>query len=924
MQSDEKNVAVSRPRGWRRLLFVAVAVCAAAGIVLSLLPYAIERGAVAWLQQHGVEDARIDNIDLNLFSGEATLEGLKSGDGLRIDHFSLDFDWLPLWRHIVHVRTLTLNASSLHLLQQQGIWQVAGITATGPSDKSPVEDQQGALWRLVVDDLLLKDVKLQVKTDAFRSSVLLKSLRVSLSPLLQQVQQQQQRLSNSIEIGETSFSGFGYSAEVSGGKISGEVMLSLLSDDIPASVRSDKLAVALQGVKIRSAHDKRRISAAALTFDGIAVGGKGHLHIASVGLDHIRIIHALNGQGDVKLDRAAISGVDVRPGDQRKGAFSVASLALKGVLARGVDGRRQSLRLATMKLTGLKAGVDGGASVAKATLQQLKATDEDTVRRTLQLATGELTDLSLGGNRRLKLKSLNFGKGALYVQDRRSASSPGRLLGAFDQAELKQFMIGGAGSGSFESFQLAGVQLPGVQLPEAGDKPLGSVGRIRVSQARLAKDGTYHVKRLQLDRLQARVIKRKNGWLMPPAMRANDTVAKKPVKKPVQKMTAQASASGGHDKSSQTANRTPAKKVSKGRVVIDAVMIGAGSRMSLHDESVTPALTTTLQLEQFRFAPLDSAGRQAGKLELKAKIDQSGSLRASGTLTPAAGDRLRADLHVSLHNIGLPRLSGYVEKDLGRSIKTGQLDLDSDISIGRNKLQSKNRLLIRKLQLDAPTHPENVNQHPDLAGGMSIDMALGMLQDDRGDIALDVPVNGPLDDPDINLDHIINKALLVSLKTGAMTYAALALQPYGSIILLADVAGGLIKNAAKPTLTPIRFNERQKTLSAAMQAYIGKIAALMQKKDFRLQVCGVATRIEGEVVMQPAVASSGQQVATHASVALPALNDAQLLALAQARSDLVVAALHERGIAANRLFNCSPAIDKAKIKTEPRVELLLD
>ncbi len=919
MQSDEKNVAVSRPRGWRRLLFVAVAVCAAAGIVLSLLPYAIERGAVAWLQQHGVEDARIDNIDLNLFSGEATLEGLKSGDGLRIDHFSLDFDWLPLWRHIVHVRTLTLNASSLHLLQQQGIWQVAGITATGPSDKSPVEDQQGALWRLVVDDLLLKDVKLQVKTDAFRSSVLLKSLRVSLSPLLQQVQQQQQRLSNSIEIGETSFSGFGYSAEVSGGKISGEVMLSLLSDDIPASVRSDKLAVALQGVKIRSAHDKRRISAAALTFDGIAVGGKGHLHIASVGLDHIRIIHALNGQGDVKLDRAAISGVDVRPGDQRKGAFSVASLALKGVLARGVDGRRQSLRLATMKLTGLKAGIDGRVSVAKATLQQLKATDANAPRRTLQLASGKLSGLSLQSGKQLLLKSMSLSKGDLYVQERPTASSPGRLLGAFDQAELKQFMIGGAGSGGFESFQLAGVQ-----LPEAGDKSLGSVGRIRASQARLAKDGTYHVKQLQLDRVQAQMIKRKNGWLMPPEMRANDTVLKKPVKKPVQKTTAKAGASGDQETSSQASNRSSAKKVTKGRVVIDEVVIGAGSRMALRDESVMPTLTTTLQLEQFRFAPLDSAGRQDGKLELKAKMDQSGSLRASGTLTPAAGDRLRADLHVSLHNIGLPRLSGYVENDLGRSIKTGQLNVDSDISIGRNKLQSKNKLLIRKLQLDAPTHPENVNQHPDLAGGMSIDMALGMLQDDRGDIALDVPVNGPLDDPDINLDHIINKALLVSLKTGAMTYAALALQPYGSIILLADVAGGLIKNAAKPTLTPIRFNERQKTLSAAMQAYIGKIAALMQKKDFRLQVCGVATRIEGEVVMQPAVASSGQQVATHASVALPALNDAQLLALAQARSDLVVAALHERGIAANRLFNCSPAIDKAKVKAEPRVELLLD
>ncbi len=923
MQAAEEKAAVGKAPGvasrfrLRRLLFVVGAVCVAAGVILSLLPYAIEQGAVAWLRRHGVEDARIDNVDLNLFSGEATIEGLKSGDGLNIDHLSLVFDWLALRHHIVHVRTLELNESSLHLLEHQGIWQVAGIKAAMPaaSDTDIAADQQSEPWQLVVDDLQMEDVKVRVETGVFKLSVPLKSLRLSLSPPLQQAQQMQQRMVNSIEIGDTSFSGFGYSVQVTGAKIAGEVTLSLLSKDILAADRRNKLALDLQGVKIRSTHDKRRITAAALKFDGVELSENGHIRIASAGLDHIRIEHTLNGQGDVKLDDVVISGLNA----YSDGAISVAKLALKGVSAKGVDGHRQALRIADIAMAGLETGDGGSVSVAEVALQQLKAKGVSSAHHVLHLASAKLSGLALRGGKQIQLKSLHLQKGNLYAQDTPTGSAPGRLLGAFDQADLDQFIMNGPDSGSFESFQLARVQLPTVLLSAAGNRSLGSVGLIRVSKARLGKDGSYHVEQLKMDQLQAQMVKQKSGWLLPPEMRA-DKSANRLMKKAVAK-----SDSAKHKgNSTQAAVRHPATQATKSRLVIDEVVVGAGSRMALRDESVTPTLTTTLQLEQFRFAPLDSAGRQDGKLVLKAKMDQSGSLRASGTLTPAAGDRLRADLHVSLHNIGLPRLSGYVENDLGRSIKTGQLNLDSDISIGHNRLQSKNKLLIRKLQLDAPTHPENVNQHPDLAGGMSIDMALGMLQDDRGDIALNVPVNGPLDDPDVNLDHIINKALLVSLKTGAMTYAALALQPYGSIILIADVAGGLLKNAAKPTLTPIRFGERQKTLSAQMKAYVGKIAALMQKKDFRLQVCGVATRIEGEVVMQPSVASPEQQAVPNASVDLPALNDAQLLALAQARSDLVVAALHGQGIAANRLFNCSPAIDKAKIKAEPRVELLLD
>jgi len=972
MQADEQNpdeqkqdieVTMARPRlRWLMTVFAIASVLVA--LLLTLLPVAIEKGTVGWLQRHGVEDASIDNVDLNLFSGEAVLEGLKSGDGLNIDHLNLDFDWLPLWHHIVHIRSLTLSESSLHLLEEKGIWQIEGIGAagirtagTGPetSDATTTEvstASQDDHWLLVVDDLLMDAVNVNVKSGLFSLSLPLKSLHLSLSDPLQQ----QQKMVNSIEIGDTSFSGFGSSIHFSAAKLAGEITFSMLSDDVLASIKNNQLSIAMQGVEIRSEHDKRRISAATLKLDGVSLKGPDHIGVVSLGVDGIQITHALNGQGDVKLAAVTISGVNA----DMDGTIGVAKLGLKGLSVEGVDGHRQSVRIAdtslagfsmlpvkpsdgktnnraaqhfriktlvmkkvgmnhvagdsssiTLKqidLAGLEAGLDGSVNVADIALQQLKAEGVSSDHQTLDLESGKLTGFAMRAREQIQLKALNLHKASLYVTDKQSGSNPGRLLGAFDQAGLKQFVMHGGDSGSFESFQLEKVLLPSV-----GKTSLGSIGLIRASKAELVKGGSYHVKQLKVDRLQARLVKRKKGWLLPPEISTG-----KPVGAEHKGKKAQATAS------------KPAAQAAKPRVLIDEVVVGAGSRIALRDESVVPTLTTMMQVETFRFAPFDSSGERSGKLDVKMKLGKTGALIAKGKLTPLAGKQLRADLSVALKNVDLARLSGYVEADLGKPIKTGQFNLDSDLSIKNDMIDSKNKILIRKLELGDASKKKDVaqpgkgKQAISLAGGISIDMALGMLLDDRGDITLDVPVRGPLDDPDINLSHIINKALLTSLKTGALTYAALALQPYGSIILVADVASGLIKDAAKPALTPIRFAERKVDLSPAMSDYINKIASLLKKKGFRLQLCGMATRIEGEQVMQPPPEPLPEQSGAPDYVVEPALLDAQLLALAQARSDLVLTELRHHGIVGNRLFNCNPRIDEAKTKAEPRVELMLD
>jgi len=250
--------------------------------------------------------------------------------------------------------------------------------------------------------------------------------------------------------------------------------------------------------------------------------------------------------------------------------------------------------------------------------------------------------------------------------------------------------------------------------------------------------------------------------------------------------------------------------------------------------------------------------------------------------------------------------------------------LDSDVRISQNRIDAKNKMLIRKLELGDSKQAGKAGKKISLAGGMSIDMALDMLRNHDGDIELKIPLSGPLDDPDINLGNIINKALLASLSTGAMTYAALILQPYGSIILAADLASGFINEVAKAKLTPVGFDARAVSLSPRMADYTGKIATLMEKKNLRLQVCGFATRIEGEAVMQPVSTDHPDQTSAMASAGQPVLDDTQLLELAQKRSDAVMAALRAHEIAASRLFNCRPQIDESNKEAQPRVELLLD
>jgi len=139
------------------------------------------------------------------------------------------------------------------------------------------------------------------------------------------------------------------------------------------------------------------------------------------------------------------------------------------------------------------------------------------------------------------------------------------------------------------------------------------------------------------------------------------------------------------------------------------------------------------------------------------------------------------------------------------------------------------------------------------------------------------------------------------------------LQPYGAILMAANMAGDAIASASRPKLTPINFVPMEISLGAEMSDYVGKIGELLKSKNLRLQICGFATRFEGAQIAEKRKAMSADAIS------------AKLLEMAEARSDLVMNTLLDKGIDSERLFNCRAQIDEnMKKEVQPRVDLLLD
>jgi len=502
----------------------------------------------------------------------------------------------------------------------------------------------------------------------------------------------------------------------------------------------------------------------------------------------------------------------------------------------------------------------------------------------------------------LKLEGMKLQMGGLSLRD----TLRDVQLVAVDTIKLDQVNLSGMKSVTFDL-----LSIEGIGLPKAGKDSLGTIGRVSLHQADLDLSGDYRLKKIAVDDIQASLKKLKSGQTVVLDRLLSEVDTKERPAQTTSTESKQAESGSTEIEAAEEGVTAPKPPV----IYVEEFTVGEGSQVSYRDESLFPPFDTTLQVKNLSLAPVDVSGKERGKLDMLFKLNKNGSLAVGGDvgLNPK---NIASDLKVALKNFDMPGLTGFVEGDFGQSIKTGQFNLDSTIKVANNVVDAKSKLLIRRLTLEKAKQPGRA----EASLGMPVDMALDMLRDDRGDIKMDVPITGHLNDPNVNVGDVINKALVSSMSAGAMTYAKLVLQPYGAILMAAEFAVGAAQDASKPKLTPIQFTSRSTELSGEMADYAAKISELMKSKDFRLEICGVATRPEGAIPE-----SDGKRRRISKPEDLQPLTDEALLKIGESRSDAVMKAIQGHGVAADRLFNCRPKIDeKAGKKNGPRVELILD
>jgi hypothetical protein len=362
-----------------------------------------------------------------------------------------------------------------------------------------------------------------------------------------------------------------------------------------------------------------------------------------------------------------------------------------------------------------------------------------------------------------------------------------------------------------------------------------------------------------------------------------------------------------------------------GAMRLDEIRVTGDSKLLFNDATVKPPFDMRLELTELVIKNIDTAkpGQNSAML-IKGRLDKHSRISVKGTVQPFA-ERPTLNLDNRFEGIALTQLSPYTVSTLGYELESGHLDAESTLKMNQGQLDGKNQLTIRALEV-APVENESREK---LDGQLSVPLgtALSMLRDKNDTIKLDLPISGDIDNPDFDISDVVNTAVSKALKTGSMSFLKVALQPYGALITVAQLAG---EAASKVRLQPVVFAPGLTDWEDNTGDYLAKVAGILKERpDVNIKVCGLAVAGDREMLAgQQAAAAAAEKSAgkkADKDAVLPAvtISDEQLLALAGQRAGAVKDHLvSTHGVTASRLVACQPRIDDDD-ENAPRVELLI-
>lgn len=185
-----------------------------------------------------------------------------------------------------------------------------------------------------------------------------------------------------------------------------------------------------------------------------------------------------------------------------------------------------------------------------------------------------------------------------------------------------------------------------------------------------------------------------------------------------------------------------------------------GGNIAYSDRFIKPNYDANLTGMGGKLVNLSSNPDVIAELDLRGKVDDSAPVEVIGRFNPFRQDKA-LDIRASVKDFELSSVSTYAGKYVGYGIEKGKLSANLNYKIVDRKLTATNQVF-----LDQLTFGEKV-ESPD-ALKLPVLLAVSLLKNSRGDIDLDLPIGGSLDDPQFSVGAIVVK-VIVNLVTKAVT-----------------------------------------------------------------------------------------------------------------------------------------------------------
>ena len=185
-------------------------------------------------------------------------------------------------------------------------------------------------------------------------------------------------------------------------------------------------------------------------------------------------------------------------------------------------------------------------------------------------------------------------------------------------------------------------------------------------------------------------------------------------------------------------------------VRIDALTLQGGT-IQFSDQYIKPNYSAKLVEIAGRVTGLSSEESVRADLDLRGRLGVGTPIEISGKINPLA-ENLFLDIRTEFRDMELSALSPYSGRYAGYRIQKGKLSLSLKYHIEKKKLDAENKVFI-----DQFTFGEAVDS-PD-ATKLPVKLAVALLKDRKGEIHLDLPVGGQIDDPKFSVWGVVWKII---------------------------------------------------------------------------------------------------------------------------------------------------------------------